>query len=283
MAKRETKKLEFVITIEKLELFISKLTDLSAIDDFVVMKLNNEDTIIYSAAYTGNNNGSRTKENILAFKNFIFKTEDIFTINTKIDTEINFIIKETKKTIKNIRNFMDLGMDELIKCRLSYDELNGFQFGDSLMFKNSKLKLDFPGGSPLDSDVNISKDLIEKAATKSKVEVKFVLSKDDYDKAKKMSYIEKDNEIIYFTIYENELRVGENRWSLKLQDYQYVEEIKDANDVVIGTKELELSASIHKKYFKTITCGDEGINVDIYATHLLLNNNESTLLISRQM
>jgi hypothetical protein len=280
MAKRETKKIEFILTLKNLELFISKLVDLAAIDDFLVLKVNNEDTIIYSAAYGGNNN--RSKDNILAFKNYIFKTQEIFTINTNIDREINFIIKEAKKTIKNLKTFMDLEIDELINCRLSYDELNGFYFGDSLLFKNSKLKLDFPGGSPIDTDITISKNLIERATNKSQIDVSFVLTKDDFIKAKKMSYIEKDNEIIYFTLYNNEIRIGENRWSLKLQDYNYIEEIKDENGVVLKTTNLELNASIHKKYFKTITCGDAGINVDIYATHLLLNNNESTLLISRQ-
>lgn len=260
--KRNIKKLDFCFTKEQLHTFIDKLTDLSAIDDYIVFKLDSEDFLIYSIATATEDKAKRT---ILAFKCFSFKTPEVITIKGDFDEKIIYIMKDVKKTIKSLRNYLDF--DEAVSSSITYDTLNDLFFGDTIKFKNSKLKLNFQGGSPRDANTKVSLKSIQAKSTPDMLDFKFNISKDDFLKAKKMSLIESENDLVYFNIIDNELFVAENRWALKIQDITFE----------------DINICIPKKYFKTATCDTVGIDVDVYRTHLIFNNDKSSLMIARQM
>lgn len=267
--KRELKKLEFTFSRSQMLEFIDKLVDLSAIDDYIVCKIDESKFLLYGVATDVED---KAHKNILAFKCFSFNTKSIISPKADIAEQVVFIIKDTKKTIRSIKNYLDF--DESITCTISYDALNDINIGDMLKMKNSKLKLNFNGGSPRDTNIKITMKAIIDKSTPDMLEFKFNINKEDFDKSKKMSLIETENDIIYFTVQDGELSVSENRWSLKLQDIVY----KNQHGV-----ESDINISIPKKYYKNATCDENGLAVEVYKTHIIINNEKSTLMVSRQM
>lgn len=267
--KREIKKIEFVFSSEQLVTFLEKLTDLTAIDDYIVCKIDNTNFLMYSVATDAETKNTNT---ILAFKSFTFDTDTIITKKSEIPQQVIYILKDAKKTIRTLKNFADY--NEPVSVVITYDVINDLNFGDMMKLKASKLKLNFGGGSPRDSNIKISLKSIKDKSTPETLEFKFNITKEDFDKARKMSLIETENEIIYFTVQNNELSIAENRWALKLQDLVYKNYLGEESDINI---------SIKKKYFKSATCDKNGLDVEVYRTHLIINNDKSSLMISRQM
>jgi hypothetical protein len=260
--KRAIKKVEFIFSNEQMQLFIDKLSDLSAIDDYIVLKFNNNDLLLYTVATSAED---KMKKNILAFKSYKFNTNEIIKIKGDFEDNLIYIIKDAKKTIRTLRNFNEF--NENVECTITYDELNEQFFGDNIKFKNSKLKLNFQGGSPRDSNTKITLGLIQDKSLPEFREFKFFLKKEDFLQAKKLSLIESENDIIYFNVINNELMIAENRWSLKIEDVNFE----------------DTSISIMKKYFKSATCEGDGIDIEVFPAHLIFNNKKSSLMISRQM
>lgn len=268
MQRKETKKLEFLLTKDQLNQIIDVLNDLSSIDDNIVLKIDSNNFLMYCVATSGDD---RASKNILAFKSFNYDTPSITTLKSELEGQIIFIIRDTKKTVTNLRNYLDY--DDAIQCTITYDSINDLFFGDTIKFKNNKLKLNFNGGSPRDSNIKISLKSIQEKSTPELLEFKFNMSKIDYDKSRKMSLIEKDNDMIYFNIQGGKLSVAENRWALELMDIDY------KNDDSFG----DINVCIPKKYYKTAKCDDKGLDVEVYRSHIIINNNKASLMISRQM
>jgi hypothetical protein len=267
--KRELKKLDFSFSKEQLQKFIDKLSDLSAIDDYIVFKIDKKNFLIYTVASDPSDKNNRT---ILAFKSYTFDLSEIINIKNDLDEQIVYILKDTKKTLRNIRNFIEF--DEIITCSITYDSINDINFGDCFKLKNSKLRLNFQGGSPRDSNIKISTNAIKEKSTPELMLFDFNITKEDFDKAKKLALIEVENDVIYFVVHDKELSIAENRWALKLCDFTY----KDKSDV-----DLDINICIPKRFFKTATCDDKGLNVKIFQTHIIMDNEKSSLMISRQI
>ena len=74
--------IEFSISKDNLFKLIQTLKDLSKLDDQVLFKFDNKNTLIYSLVGEG--------QNVNAFKSFIFKTNEIFDIETELTVQADW-------------------------------------------------------------------------------------------------------------------------------------------------------------------------------------------------
>ena len=125
--------------------FVSKLTDLSGIDDSVRLKIDNKDILMYSIL---------GRNVLLAFKNFLIPTRDILTLEDDIDYQLDLIIPNVKKFVKNLGLIKD---QNKVKIEFSYKE----SYDDNSIYQvryfqvsSGKFKINWIGG---DKNINFSK------------------------------------------------------------------------------------------------------------------------------
>lgn len=247
---------KFSMSITQLTYLLDKVHDLSTIDDEVLLKINKGNLLLY--AIVGE------KMNVNAFKSFIFKVEEIFTFDDILEKEIRFIIQNASKFENTLKNYLDF--NEELECEIF---MNDDTYADNLQIKNSKLKLSVGGGDPRGMNTTIDVEKIKNTMNKDNIDFKFVLDKGSYAKIKKIASLVKDEDcdILTLTINENKLSIGEGYWDIQIC------EVKHEN----------LSITFPKKYFKSITFTEEEINVYVFDTFLLIDNQNTNLLIALEL
>ena len=245
---------KFTMSLNQLTFFLDKVHDLMSIDDQILLKITNENILLYSIV--------GEKMNVNAFKSFIFKTNEIFSFDTEIPTEIRFIINNGGKVETTLKNYLDYKED--IKCEFF---MNDELYADNFKLKNSKLRLGINGGDVRGMNTTIDIDKINKTLNKYNIDFKFSLDKNSYAKIKKIAAIDNDNDILTLIIDENKLKIGEGNWDLEICDIDHD----------------YLSISFPKKYFKSITFAENEINVYVFDTFLLIDNLNTTLLIALEL
>jgi len=245
---------KFTMDLPKLTLFLDKVKDLTAIDNEILLKINKEKILLYAAV--------GEKNNINAFKSFIFETREIFTFNDELPDEIRYIIMNAKKFETTLKNYLDYSED--IKCEFF---MNDDTYVDNFKLKNSKLKLSIIGGDARAVNTNIDINMINSVINKDLIDFKFSLDKNSFTKIKKIGDIDGDNDILTLSIMENKLKIGENGWDLEIADIEHE----------------DLSITFPKKYFKSITFTENEITVYVFDMFILIDNTNTTLLIALEL
>jgi hypothetical protein len=242
------------MSLSQLDFFIDKIHDLLSIDDEILLKITNNDILLYSIV--------GEKMNVNAFKSFIYKTQEVFLFDNILEKEIRFIITNGSKFENSLKNFIDYNED--IKCEFF---MNDDTYADNFRLKNSKLKLGISGGDLRAMNTSIDIEKINKTINKDNIDFKFSLDKNSYSKIKKIMAIDNENDILILNIINNSLEIGENNWNLKICDIEH-------ND---------LNITFPKKYFKSITFTEEEIDVYVFDTFLLIDNQNTNLLIALEL
>ena len=245
---------KFSMSLTQLNFFLDKVHDLLSIDDEILLKINNDNILLYSIV--------GEKMNVNAFKSFIFKTSEIFSFEDVLAKEIRFIITNGSKFENTLKNYIDFNED--IECEFF---MNDDMYADNFKLKNSKLKLSINGGDVRGMNTTIDIEKINKTLNKDNIDFKFLLDKNSYTKIKKIASIDNENDILTLTINKNKLTIGESNWNLKVYDIQHE----------------DLSITFPKKYFKSITFTEDEINVYVFDTFLLIDNKNTNLLISLEL
>ena len=245
---------KFKMSLAQLTFFLDKVHDLMSIDDQILLKITNENILLYSIV--------GEKMNVNAFKSFIFKTNEIFSFDTELPKEIRFIINNGGKVETILKNYLDYKED--INCEFF---MNDELYADNFKLKNSKLRLGINGGDVRGMNTTIDIEKINKTLNKDNIDLKFSLDKNSYAKIKKIAAIDNDNDILTLIIDENKLKIGEGNWDLEICDIEHD----------------YLSISFPKKYFKSITFAEDQINVYVFDTFLLIDNLNTTLLIALEL
>ncbi len=89
-------KVKFKIKGDKFSEFISKLDELTKIEDTIKLKIDNENIMMYSML------GGNV---LLAFKNYLIKTRDYLDYGDDLEFSLDVIIANAKKFVKNL-NFI---------------------------------------------------------------------------------------------------------------------------------------------------------------------------------
>lgn len=244
----------FSMTLTQLNFFIDKIHDLLSIDDEILLKINNDNILLYSIV--------GEKMNVNAFKSFIFKTNEIISFDEALPKEIRFIITNGSKFENTIKNYLDYS--EEIECEFF---MNDDTYADNFKLKNTKLKLSINGGDVRGMNTTIDIEKINKTLNKDNIDFKFLLDKNSYTKIKKIASVDNENDILTLKIEDKKLTIGENNWDLKICDIEHD----------------DLSITFPKKYFKSITFTEDEINVYVFDTFLLIDNKNTNLLIALEL
>jgi len=252
--------LSFNIKNESLTKLIDTLKDLSRLNDKVLFKIDKNNTLIYSLVGNGNS--------VNAFKNFIFKTDDLFNDIGEFDETINFIVKSAKmfcRTLQIISTF-DITLNGIIY----FDTIGDLVFSDRIYLKaGSKLRQNIYGGDPVNMNMNITIKTINKFVNVDNANFIFDLSADDFDKIKKLASSDEISNIFYLNTHKedgvNNISIGEGVWDINVAETEF-------------DKEIQLA--FPKKYFKTISIVDGFAKIYVFDTSILITTDNSNLLIS---
>ncbi len=245
---------KFSMTLDQVKFFVEKIHDLVSIDNEVLLKVDKENILLYSIV--------GEKMSVNAFKSFIYKTIEMFNFEVEPENEIRFIITNGKKLESSLKNFYDF--DEGLKCEFY---MNDDTYADNFRFKNSKLKLGFTGGDIRAVNTSIDIDKINKTINKDNIDFRFSLDASSFAKIKKMMAIDLDNDILTLSINNKKLDIGENNWNLNICDIEHD----------------DLSITFPKKYFKSITFTEDNIDVFVFDTFILIDNQNTNLLIALEL
>ena len=247
-------KVKFKIKSEKFTDFISKLDDLTKIEDTIKLKIDNDNILMYSMM------GGNV---MLAFKNYLINTRDYFDYTDDLEYSIDIIIANAKKFVKNLNFIKD---SDKVTMEISYKESpddENIMNGRSLQVVGGKLKVNWMAAEHFEMrDIN-------KVALKQRLDLKgrkwnFSISKSDFSDVKKLSSINGER-IININIMSGKVLLSENAaWELE------IDSIDDRN----------ASLMLNKKFLSCINDDMENIEFNIFETFMLIKDDISNLMLS---
>lgn len=256
LAKSKNETYDISMSNDQLKIFLDRIKDLVSINQEVKLKINVDNILMYSLV------GEKT--NVNAFKSFIISTKDIFSFKSELLKNINFIIDNGKKFDVNFRNFLDY--NEPLDCKIF---MNDDEYADNFLIKNKYLKLSEIGGDPRAITVDVDIETIKSTINKDNSDFKFILPKDIFNKIKKMSKIELENDILNLNIKNNKLSISENRWELSVCDIE----------------QDDMSITFPKKYFNSIQypANKDEVEIFVFERFLLVDNDNTSLLVALEL
>jgi len=248
-------KIKYKIKESGFEDFTNKLKDLSNIDDSVRLKIDKDHMLMYSVL--GNNI-------LLAFKNFLVKTSDFMEIPDDMDYQIDMIIPNVKKFVKNLDIVKETTKIKLeINYRESPDDKEVYNVR-YFQIAAGKFKINWVGGEHTVESRDINKDMLDKNLNISNRKWHFSLNNEDFTDIKKLSNINSDR-IINISIDKGVVNFSEqSAWDLE------VDKLEDDRDA---------SLIINKRFLKCINDMDV-IEFSIFETFMLIKDGNSNLMLS---
>ena len=203
-------KVKFKIKSEKFADFISKLDDLTNIEDTIKLKIDNDNILMYSMM------GGNV---MLAFKNYLINTRDYLDYGDDLEYSIDIIIANGKKFVKNLNFIKD---SDKVTMEITYKESpddDTIMTGRSLQVVGGKLKVNWMAAEHFEMrDIN-------KVALKQRLDLKgrkwnFSISKSDFSDVKKLSSINGER-IININIINGKVLLSENAaWELEIDSIE---------------------------------------------------------------
>lgn len=247
-----TSKVDILIKQSNFGDLVKKLEDLSKIGDVVKIKIDPDNTLIYSMVGEGV---------ILAFKSYLLKTDEYF--DTKgFGDNLNLIVSGSKRFVKNL-SFIK---NELpIKVNLSYRE-NDEGEGNVrfIQIKNGKFKIGQSCGEESEiRDIN-KKSLAQKLNLKDK-QWSFNISNSDFDDIKKLSNINSEGKTLSINVDKDGVVIisEQSVWDLEV------------DNVGVSNKNI-----IFSKTFLGNINNNETIEFHVFENFILNKDKESDLMIS---
>jgi small nuclear ribonucleoprotein (snRNP)-like protein len=254
------KELSFNISPDSLTQLIDVLKDLSKLNDKILIKINENDTLMYSLVGTDNS--------INVFKNFVFETDTIFNNIGKFDGDINFIVKSGKQMLNTLRIIKTFETE--ISGKIYFDEIGDTLYSDRINIKvGNKLRQNFYGGDPTSMNTRITVDMIKDTFNINDANFSFDLSDDDFDKIKKLATSDEIINIFYLNVVENNEKfyatIGEGQWDITVSEVDY---------------HIPSTIAFPKKYFKSINMVNNKAKVYVLDQSIMVITDNSNLIIS---
>lgn len=236
--------------------FVSKLKDLTNIEDVVKIKIENDNILMYSML--------SNDVSVLALKSYTVKTSD-YIENYNKDEMCDFIIINASKFVKNL-NFFNL--DNPIKLDLitkSLPDNDDILHVRSAQFTNGKLKISCIGGEEHKiRDININ--TLESKLDPMRSKWSFGISKQDFLDVKKLCSINNEEKFININVdSDGKVTMSEMaKWEIEIDTV----DIKNTN-LIFG-----------KKYLSNINVEIDRINFSMFDTFVLVKDDNSNLMLS---
>lgn len=247
-------KIKFKINSDKFVDFISKLDDLTKIEDTIKLKIDNDNILMYSMMSSG--------QTMLAFKNYLVKTREYLEYGDDLEYSIDIIIVNAKKFVKNLNFIKD---SEKITFEISYKESpddDTIMNGRSLQVVGGKLKVNWIAGEHYEMrDIN-KVALAQRLNLKSR-KWSFNINKSEFSDIRKLSSINSER-IINIGVLNGKVTLSERAsWELE------IESIDDRS----------ASLMLNKKFLSCINEMDN-IEFSIFETFMLVKDDNSNLMLS---
>lgn len=246
-------KLKLTFNSDKISEFIDRLEDLTKIEDTIKLKIDSDNILIYSIL------GGNV---MLAFKNFLLKTDEFFKFN-EFDYTLDVILANSKKFVKNLQF---LKSSEKVTIEFTYKESNdddNVMNARSIQVVGGKLKVNWLAGEHYElRDIN-------KVSLKSNLDIKkrkwsFKISKNDFSDVKKLSNINSDR-IINITIDSGRVVFSEKAaWELEIDS---IEDDRNSN------------LMLNKRFLSCIS-DDKEVEFSIFDNFMLVQEENSNLMLS---
>lgn len=249
-------KIKFNINGDKFGDFVSKLTDLSGIDDSVRLKIDNKDILMYSIL---------GRNVLLAFKNFLVPTRDVLQIEDELDYQLDLIIPNVKKFVKNLGLIKDY---DKVKIELSYKE----SYDDDSIYlvryfqvSSGRFKINWIGGEHGNETRDINKKMLSKNLDLKNRKWFFALTNEDFLDIKKLSSINSER-IINVNVNDGKVNLSEkSAWDLEVDNIE-----SDRNSTLI----------LNKRFLSCINDKMDKVEFSIFETFMLVKDNDSNLMLS---
>lgn len=234
--------------------FLTKLKDLSSIDDTIKIKIDSENILIYSMF-----GGSV----MLAFKNYLLKTDDYFDNSQSIDYTLDIIIPNCNKFVKNLEFLYD-SKDVIFNVDSveSRDDEHKFE-ARKIQISGDKLKINWISGE-LYEIRDINKDNLYSRINLNNKKWGFKITKSQFSDIKKLSSIN-SGKLININVLNGKINIyEESSWEIQVGD------ISDVNS----------NFSINKKFLKCINDTNDFLEFHLFENFILVNDEESNLMLS---
>jgi len=246
-------KIKFTFKSEKISEFISRLEDLTKIEDTIKLKIDSDNILMYSIL------GGNV---MLAFKNFLLDTSDFFKYD-EFDYTLDVIIANSKKFVKNLQF---LTSSDKVTVEFTYKESNDdedIMNARSIQVVGGKLKVNWLAGEHYElRDIN-------KVALKSNLDIKkrkwfFNISQSDFSDVKKLSNINSDR-IINITIDSGKVVFSEKAaWELEIDS---IDDDRNSN------------LMLNKRFLGCIN-DSKDVEFSIFDNFMLVQESNSNLMLS---
>lgn len=249
-------KLKFKINGDEFSNFVSKLTDLSGIDDSVRLKIDNNDILMYSIL---------GRNVLLAFKNFLIPTKSFINIDDDINYQLDLIIPNVKKFVKNLGLIKD---HDKVNIEFSYKE----SYDDDSVYlvryfqvSAGRFKINWIGGEHGNETTNINKEMLSRNLDLKNRKWSFALTNEDFLDIKKLSSINSER-IINVNVKDGNVNLSEkSAWDLEVDKIE-----EDRNSTLI----------LNKRFLSCINDKMDNIEFSIFETFMLVKDNDSNLMLS---
>ena len=250
-------KLKFKINGDGFGDFVSKLTDLSGIDNSVRLKIDNNDILMYSIL---------GRNVLLAFKNFLVPTSNVINFEDELDScQLDLIIPNVKKFVKNLSLIKD---NDKVNIEFSYKE----SYDDESIYlvryfqvSAGRFKINWIGGEHGNETTNITKEILSRNLDLKNRKWAFALTNEDFLDIKKLSSINSER-IINVNVKDGNVNFSEkSAWDLEVDKIE-----EDRNSTLI----------LNKRFLSCINDKMDNVEFNIFETFMLVKDGESNLMLS---
>jgi hypothetical protein len=248
-------KVKFKIKGDRFADLITKLDDLTAIEDTIKLKIDNENIMMYSIL------GGNV---LLAFKNYLVNTRDYLEYGDDLEYSIDVIISNAKKFVKNL-NFIK--ESEKVTMELTYKESpddEKIMNTRAIQIVGGKLKVNWLSGEHYEMR-DIGKSALGQRLDLKNRKWSFKLSKSDFSDVKKLSSINSDR-IINIGVTSGKVVFSETAaWELE------IDQLDDDRNT---------NLALNKKFLGCINEDVENVEFNIFENFMLIKDDQSNLMLS---
>jgi hypothetical protein len=248
-------KIKFKIKSDKFTDLITKLEDLTKIEDTLKLKIDKDNILIYSML------GGNV---MLAFKNYLLVTDEYLESPSEIEFTLDIIISNAKKFVKNLNFIKD---SDKITIEVSYKESQDDELvmnARSLQVVGGKLKVNWLTSEHFEMR-DIGKDVLAQRLDIDNRKWSFSIEKSDFSDVKKLSNINGER-IINISIISGKVILSE----------------KSSWEMEIGSIDADKNADlmINKKFLSCINDTVDNIEFSIFDNFMLIKDDISNLMLS---
>jgi len=235
--------------------FLNKLEDLTKIAKIIKMKIDNEHIMVYSIL---------GKTTMLAFKNYLINTNDLFKLKNELEHTINLVILDADKFVKNLKFLLsNEKLSILINAKESSDDENILN-ARNITLTGDKLKINWVMGEEGEIK-DIEKSIINRLQPEY-ANWEFTIDKKDFDDIKKLSKINGER-ILNISTDGGDVIFSESKsWELNVDKI----ESKNTSNLILN-----------KMFLSTIK-EDNDITFYIFDNFMLLKHEDSNLMLSME-